>query len=117
MKVQCKQLNPTDQKSYSNWITEGKVYYVLSIFYDERRIFLYRIIGNDGKTPALYESHLFSPVSSKIPKNWMIDLNEDIFQLAPKAWITPRFWEKYFDGDKEAKNIFDKEIREILNCE
>ncbi len=117
MKVKCKQLNPENKKNYVNWITEGKDYHVLSIFCDKRSIFFYRIIGDDGITPALYESSLFIPISSKIPCNWIIDLDEDVFQLSPASWLTSGFWEQYFDGDQEARKIFSKETRIIMDFE
>ncbi len=114
MKVKHKQLNSNLKQNVAGWITEGEDYHVLSIIYDERKIFFYRIIGDDGITPALFESNLFVPVSSTIPSNWTINFDGNIFQLAPLSWLTPGFWEKYFDGDHEAREIFSAEYQIIL---
>jgi len=80
-------------------------------------MFFYRIIGDDGFTPALYESHLFIPISSAIPHNWVINFDGDIFQLSPLPWLTSGFWEQYFDGDHEARKIFSEETKIILSVE
>ena len=119
MKVRCNKFNATDKIKNAAWLTEGKDYSVLCIYYDKDGLFFYRIIGDDGSTPALFESYLFVISSPMIPENWIVKLNNDsgIFELAPKSWLVPDFWGRYFDGDRVAQDVFDEELKKILKCD
>jgi hypothetical protein len=112
MKLRCIQI--IDEKTgklqeHSSWLTEGKVYHALGMFLDERKTLLIRMIGDDGITPALYGFNQFEVISPKIPSNWVVSWNDNVFQLAPARWLARGFWERYFNGESEALRIFDEE--------
>jgi hypothetical protein len=114
MKLRCVRI--IDEKTgriqeRSPWLTVGKVYHALSVFLDERKTLLVRMVGDDGVTPALYGLDQFEVVSPKISSSWVIDWHDGVFQLAPARWLTPGFWERYFDGEREALLMFDEERR------
>lgn len=84
-------------------IEEYKVYEVIGINSD-----YYRIINEMGE-PILYPTHLFEIVDSTIPESWVRkDYGPDEYYIDPPELSAPGFYEDYFDGDHEAKTIFDK---------
>lgn len=113
MKIRCIQLlneNTGLPKDNDPWLTVGKTYSVLSIFFSWKGILKFRLIGDDGKTPALHDARQFEPITSKLPKTWGIDFQpNNYFEIAPRTWLEQGFWERFFDGDKEAIEIFETE--------
>jgi hypothetical protein len=99
----------------SSWLTVGRIYHVLSVYFDERKTILIRMIADDGVVPALYALNQFEVVSPRIPSSWVIDWQADgVFEIAPAPWLSVGFWEKYFDGDKGSVLTFDEERRRSI---
>ena len=115
MKVRC--VNLKDKLPDSAWLTEGKEYVVLSIFIDQRKKLLFRLIGDDGRIPAIYDSQLFSIISSNIPQNWITKVEEGYMELSPETWSRIGFWEEYFEGESTAKKIFEEEREKIIKSD
>jgi hypothetical protein len=110
MRVRCIQ-TPTSEiesaESRSPWLTLGREYVVLSVLADTNGQVLYRLISDDQRTPALFAATQFKVISSGIPSCWRIRIPiEGGLELAPEAWLSPGFWESYFDGDEEAETAF-----------
>ncbi|MBE0367050.1 hypothetical protein PAUR_a0347 [Pseudoalteromonas aurantia 208] len=58
----------------------------------------------------MYKADQFEMISNVLPLNWVVSYDADsYFELAPKSWITPGFWEAYFDGEPEAIQLFNTE--------
>lgn len=117
MIVRCTRLinEQTDEMIPPNsWLTVGKTYKVLSIFVASGDAPKYRLIGDDGVTPALHASSQFDVVSDVLPSIWKAhSVPYKFFELAPASWTVPGFWEAYFDGDPEAETAFREGCRQL----
>ena len=89
MKVQCEKIvddetgEVTDRDS---WLTVGKVYDVLSVFINENSVTEYRLIADDGYTPALFKANQFKIVCSALPSNWVANSGlNSYFELTPES--------------------------------
>jgi len=118
MKVECiKVINPIiGEESHSDgWLTVGQTYIVLAIFASPQRPIKFRCIGNDGKTPALFDARQFKTISTNIPSNWVATLDEQgILEIGPERWSNPGFWEDFFNGDLNAIRVFEEEYAIIV---
>ena len=120
MKVRCiKLLKPdgSDNLERSNgWLTVGNEYTVLSIYGGRQGVPIkYRLIGDRNQnTPAMHDVTQFEIISPDIPSGWTFKLYSDQeWSLEPAAWAKKGFWEAYFDQDKDAQEIFEKEVERI----
>lgn len=100
------------------WLTIGKEYVVLSLevraLSVENRVYL-SIQSDDGANPVLFEADQFVTVSSKMPANWVISLDEfGNMNIEPQKWSRPGFWEDYFNFDEDARQDFEDELKVIL---
>ena len=115
MKVRCvKQINSYGAPiESSSWLTTGNVYHVLEI-YIERGSIDFRILGDEKFTPALHPAGQFELVSGKIPSCWETKFLSNSFVLGPREWLEIGFWERFFDGEAEARKIFNGIYQAIL---
>jgi hypothetical protein len=112
MKVKCEKLHKLvgSNSRFESWLTIGREYSVLAIDCDPQQGVLLRILGDDRFTPALFPGELFEVTDPKIPTNWIIIRGRGgLWQLSPRAWGEPGFWEKFFDRDPAAIGVFDAE--------
>ena len=120
MKVRCTKLidtrgNPQEQSSS---LTLGRVYHVLSVLLGINGEWKLRVITDGEKRPALFRLKQFEVISAKIPNTWIVIWNDKgFFQLTTHAWSQPGFWEKYYDRDPEAIQIFEDEKRKIIEAD
>jgi hypothetical protein len=120
MKVRCIRIfdsrgNPVER---SSWLTIGKTYPVLSMIFQSNGERLLRLIGDGQNGVALFKWESFEVVTSDVPANWRIDLDEHgRVELAPKPWITLGFWNRFYDQDAEAIRIFQEERKKIIDAE
>ena len=102
----------------SSWLTIGSIYQVLSIHMEFGGRLKFQLVGDDGLTPAFHDAEQFEVTSNIIPSGWRVSsVPGSHFELAPKAWSEPDFWEKYFDGDAEAISLFQSEKDKMLEGE
>jgi hypothetical protein len=75
-----------------------------------------RLVGDRGVTPSLHPIGQFEIVNDIIPSSWRVFQREKggMF-FGPSAWSQTGFWEKFFDGDAEAKRAFEVERERILS--
>ena len=115
--------SPGGERHGSGFLTVGAEYVVLSVEASVAAGVLFRILGDDGLTPALHEAAEFDLVSDAVPPNWRIAVGAGgstaAFELAPAAWLEPRFWLDFFgDGDVAtiaARDVFERECAVILS--
>lgn len=111
MKVACIRLNqPTEANSpnQDGWVTVGREYVVLEVC-GRGSSLKYRILGDDGVTPALQAAEQFEITSPEIPSDWIFRVYPpQEWELTPAAWSADGFWMAYFDGDASAKDLFEK---------
>lgn len=110
MKVRCVKLMDAYGVSVvsSSWAAIGDVYHVLGIVFDGSAVRL-RIVGRE-KVPALFELSMFDVVTGIIPNRWTVSSStRGVLIVGPLAWSVEGFWERYFDGDAEAVELFEKE--------
>jgi hypothetical protein len=102
----------------SSWLTVGTVYHVLEIIQDTERRWMLRLVGDNRNGPALFELDQFEIITSYIPRTWIIVWGkEDFFELSPRPWTRPGFWEQYYDGEPDAVKVFEEERKKIIEAE
>jgi len=105
MKVRAKQVihdHILDEFDHQN-LEAGKTYEVIGVSPDN-----YRVIDEAGE-PILYPNYLFDIVDSAIPESWVRrEYGPDECYINPPELSRPGFYEDYFDGKAEAKEIFEK---------
>lgn len=118
MKVRCiKLVNPNtgSAEKKNSWLTIGRIYHVLSVEKDVCHSVQYRLTGDANDIPALHDAGQFEVVSNKIPSNWVVNVEQGgSVEFAPLKWISWGYWEKYFDGEVEAIQVYKEESRRIL---
>lgn len=118
MTVKCHQLINSitgEIDTSSPWLTIGKTYVVLAVLCEPGRDVLFRLIGDDERTPGLFGSRLFTCVDSQLPLSWGASLSKNgAVELAPEEWLAEGFWEDYFNGVREAEIAFEKGMAAIL---
>ena len=68
----------------------------------------YRIESENEGVPALFKASLFDLVDNTIPSHWIITKeDDDPIQLMPEPWAKQVFWESFFDGDPDARKVYD----------
>lgn len=121
MKVRCiKLLNPhTGKEEISNsWLSIGKIYQVLCVYAEPNGICQLRLIGDDGRTPALHDIRQFEIVSPILPSSWHVNFSPNgFFMLEPEKWIKEGFWESYYDGEPAAVCVFENEKKKIIDAD
>jgi hypothetical protein len=118
MKVRCNKIMRADgsltSEARNQKLTVGNEYTVLGIHGGEPGSIRYRLMGDDQHTPAIHNAEQFDIVSSEISSGWVFQIYPSLaWSLGPAAWAKKGFWEAYFDGDNEAKAIFDEELLAI----
>jgi hypothetical protein len=109
LKIRCIKKDP--------WLTIGKEYLVLGV-YGRGNSFKYRILADDGRTPALHDSDLFELVSAKIPREWVFHVYPPSeWEISPAVLAEEGFWVAYFDGDATARADFDQVVLALLRQE
>jgi hypothetical protein len=95
------------------WVTFGKEYLVFGV-YGRGASLKYRLIGDDGHTPALQDAVLFELISSEIPKGWIFRIYPaSEWEITPAAWASDGFWTSYFNGDAATKITFTQVVLEL----
>lgn len=90
------------------WLTTGREYVVLGL-YGRGRAVKFRILGDDGTTPALHPADRFRVVVPDIPRDWAFRLfPENEWEIGPAAWSGDGFWVAYFDGEPSARAAFEE---------
>ena len=113
MRVKCTKLplRGNGRPEAERWLTLGREYDVLCMSTASAEGVLLRVIGNDRQTPALFPGELFDVTDQSIPANWVVTKqNENGFVFGPRTWAEPGYWERYFDGDREAREVFKQEL-------
>ncbi len=115
MRVVCVYLqNPTTGESAttSPWLTMHHEYEVLEIYaYPGMRV-EFRLLSDDGSTPALFDSAMFMTADGELPVSWVARLEEGgVLRIGPAGWMEEGFWEAYFDRDPLAVEAFERGVR------
>jgi len=98
-----------------SWLRAGAEYAVQAIYFDPDQGVRYRIISDDAATPALFVASAFTVIDGRIPESWRAHAySGGSFVVGPVAWQEPGFWERLFDGDTEARRLFDINTIHIL---
>lgn len=89
--------------SKNPFLTPNTVYWVVG-FDDEN----YRII-DDNNEPILYPKYLFEVIDNSQTDDWVkVSYDDGEYFVDPPELSDTYFYEKYFDGDKESREIFKK---------
>lgn len=121
MKIKCIKIydNQGIEQTSSPWLAIGKIYVPLEILCDARNGISYRLIGDArDKSPGVFKAIQFEIVNSKKSSNWDVNISEDAFIIiGPNSWREAGFWEKCYDGDPAALEIYKREARIIMEEE
>ncbi len=113
MKVRL--ITNADCNRHPRWLKVERDYHVLEIYiYKDGKIDI-RLISDQNGTPAIFPLSDFQIVCRKVYEGWSFEFFTDgAICLGPISWLESNFWEKYFDDDPRAVNIFDNEVKKIL---
>jgi len=87
-------------------LSDGETYEVIEVSTDAERTSL-RIVSDDG-TPALFDARGFVTVDDTLPGDWRLEITEHVTTLGPAHFLTPGFWEAYFDREPNAVEVFKR---------
>lgn len=88
-------------------LTPGNIYRVLELRNDEVRIM------NDQGFPPLYPLTWFSVVDDRWPDDWVVTTDaEGGRSVSPQVFSGAYFFERYFDGDRQAVRILKGRLSE-----
>ena len=121
MRVKCVKIineHTKQELEKSPWLTLGKEYIVLAMeVYTNKNYFLL-VDDSENKSPGLHDTKQFKMVSHSIPSNWQINTGDlEITTLGPKLWQDPTFWEKCYEGDESALEVYKREVKIIMEEE
>lgn len=109
MRVICRKAgsgSAAGRPSSDGWLTLNREYHVLGV-YGRPSGMSYRILGDDGVTPALHPADRFQVTSPAIPNGWVLKTYRGSeWELTPALLAEDGFWELYFDGDSSAERTF-----------
>lgn len=113
LKIYNENTHEYENKTHNGFITVGKLYQVLEVYFRESET-LYRIIPDDagiGGHPILVRSSEFEIISGKIPPNWgFIERRPGSMLVGPEKWIHHQYWQDSFWED------WDNSLPEALRC-
>jgi len=114
LKIRCAkildQFGASTSVSCDSWLTVGSIYLVLGV-YGRGSSIKFRVMSDEGVTPALHDANQFEIIAPEIPNSWIFrTFPNSEWQLIPAAWAGKGFWEAYFDRDAAARSLFDAEV-------
>jgi hypothetical protein len=112
---------PAGGRRSSGFLSVGAEYVVLAISVSRRGIDLL-LLDDQAQRPGWHPAGDFDLVSDSIPSNWKVQVgvggSVDSLEIAPAAWLEPRFFVDYWGDDpgaaKAADEIFQRELATIL---
>lgn len=112
MTVRCTAIKDSRGKesTHSPWLTLGRLYTVLSVRIEANGIITFQILPDNNNGPGIFKNKLFEVTDGNIPTNWKIDECNGVLRMSPTAWKQSGFWEKFFDADPEAQDVFRREL-------
>ncbi|MCG8417845.1 MAG: hypothetical protein MJE77_07875 [Proteobacteria bacterium] len=112
MKVVLKSAEAADKPNVRGWLRRDTVYLVLAVESSGTSATAYRIESEDNRTPALFETDLFSIVDNRVSSCWVVVKDENCpLQFMPAAWNEDDFWDRFFDGDADARRAYEEVIQ------
>jgi hypothetical protein len=76
-----------------------------------------RVINDVGE-PVLYPKFLFHVVEASVPADWVRqDYDDGEWHIDPPECAQPGFYEAWFDGDPDARRVFDGVVARLLGSE
>lgn len=98
----------------SPWVDVDRQYTVVAVTCDQRGLLQLQLI-TDSDDLGWFDADCFVTVETSIPPTWTVRLDErGNFDLAPAAWHARGLWERYYDGDSEARAIVESELSALL---
>ena len=107
-------VDSTEQR-LTSWLRPETEYVVLAVEEYSGGTTGYRISGEDGGPPVLFQAALFAICDSRLPKSWSIlGLQGATLELGPPEFARVGFWEEVFDHEPSALEMYASAKRRIL---
>lgn len=75
---------------------------------------LLRVATDESGAPGLWDSRLFTTVSTDVSATWSVGLSADgSVTFGPEAWRRAGFWEAYFDREPAAVRDYDDALEKL----
>jgi hypothetical protein len=92
----------------------GVTYTVLGLIWDINGSLYVRILLNEIPWAALFLLDQFSIVDGDLSNDWILTKNSHgVVELMMRSFSEPRFWDKFYDEDPRAIQIFEREVRKF----
>jgi hypothetical protein len=98
--------------SECRWLSRQRDYIVLSIERSGESM-KFRIASEMNGTPVLFDSAIFEVVDEAQPGTWIATPTEAGIERSPEPWTVTGFWERFFDGEPDAVQIFKEESEKL----
>lgn len=103
-------------KGPGGWLEPNESLTVLAISAVATEGAKYLIWSRKQNSAALFSGFDFEIVDASLSPRWVAGLDANGFiYLAPRDWQTIGFWERYYDGEAGAAQIFEREMKAILS--
>jgi hypothetical protein len=101
-------------KSLEDWLEPGQYLSVLAISSTPSTGSRFLLWSKKQSGPALFPASDFEVLDQSLPPAWVaqVDLNGYV-EFAPKEWLCEGFWERYYDDDPEAEQVFKNGVAAI----
>jgi len=114
MRIKCLRilslLDKSDQGAKTNYLTVGKEYIVLVIYFKGKNLSFQ--IEDDSGDITIFEADQFEITSNYIPTNW--EINFDVFPSgAYYLELSPKSWNEYYKRYEDYPDSFYEKIIEV----
>ena len=113
MRVKLKKGAAANEK-IRGWLKEEKIYEVLTIEQYCSDSAGYRIESEDSSQPVVFETSYFDIVETSIPGSWIVlGVAGATIELGPPCFGQKDFWERFFDREPEALEMYESERKKM----
>jgi len=107
MKVSLRKGIDLRAEHLQGWLRAEKAYVVLTVEQHSADSLGFRIESEDGGQPVVFKASLFEVLDGSLPKSWrVLSVRENVLELGPEPFGQEGFWERYFDRDPEALELY-----------
>ncbi|NJQ02477.1 hypothetical protein [Streptomyces zingiberis] len=100
--------------SHPSSLRPGVEYPVLEVYAEMNGDNFFRVESGSGN-PAMFGSRFFEVQSRRMPECWILRIIEPgSVLIQPAAWSRQGFWESFFDGEQNARDLYVRWREEVI---